>query len=211
MVFQKIEVYPILDIEFLKRHRKNLENEIRILKDFPVNMLQVRWKKGSTLDFYRTASRVRELWDRTLIINDRVDVALAVKGEGVHIGEDDLPANIVRNLMGKKAIIGLSTHSIKEIKNSENLPLTYIAFGSIFPTTTKGRDVKVQGIQRLKKAVEISVHPVFAIGGINCTNISEVLETGVKGVAMISGIFGGNTERNLKSIFKEIERWTTSC
>lgn len=211
MGFQRIEVYPILDIDFLTKLHKKAEDEIRILKRYPISMLQIRWKSGTSGDFYKLAMRIRDLWEGKLIINDRVEIVLAINADGVHIGDDDLPPDVVKRLIGRKRSIGLSTHSIKEIKNAVNLPLTYIAFGAIFPTLTKGREVKVQGIERLRKAVKASTHPVFAIGGINHKNIMETLGAGVKGVAMISGIFKGDTERNLSLIFQKVERWKNSC
>ncbi|HIP86189.1 MAG TPA: thiamine phosphate synthase, partial [Aquifex sp.] len=125
-----------------------------------VTIVQYRSKNLSktTREMYEELLQLRELTKRynvPLIVNDRIDLALAVDADGVHIGQDDLPAEVVRKILGKEKIIGISTHSIEEVKAANNLPVDYIAFGSIFRTPTKEKPLVV-GTGLLKEAKEVA-------------------------------------------------------
>jgi len=203
----KIGIYPIIDIEYLRKVNVEIDSAVEILKKFPVKFLQIRWKKSSSdREFLEIAMGIRKKWKRILIINDRIDIALCVSADGVHLGEDDIPVNLARKILPERAVIGLSVHSIDEVKTANRLNVDYISFGSIFPTETKGVPVPVQGKEMLRKVIEISKHPVVAIGGINSENIRNLLDLPVSGISMISGIFKGDVKENLQRIFGVIKR-----
>jgi len=141
-----------------------------------------------------------------LIVNDRVDLALAVDADGVHIGQDDLPPEVVRQILGEDKIIGISTHSLEEIEKANDQPVDYIAFGSIYRTPTKEKPIVV-GIELLKEAKKIAKKPLVAIGGIMPYNVDEVIKAGADGVAVISAILGfQDVKKAAESMRRAIER-----
>ena len=128
---------------------------------------------------------------------------MAVDADGVHVGQDDLDVEVVRRLIGFDKILGLSTKNIEQVEEANKLPVDYIGFGSIFPTGTK-EDAQLAGLEQLKKAIEISIQPVVAIGGINEENLQSVLDTGCENVAVVSAVFKNeNIKQNAKRL-KEI-------
>ena len=176
-----------------------------------VNVIQYRSKSGTktTREMYEELLKLRELTKKygiPLIVNDRVDLALAVDADGVHIGQDDLPADVVRKILGEEKIIGISTHSLEEVEEANKLPVDYIAFGSIFRTPTKEKPIVV-GVEKLKEAKKIAQKPLVAIGGIMPYNVDEVIKAGADGVAVISAILGFNdTYKAAESMKRAIER-----
>jgi thiamine-phosphate pyrophosphorylase len=135
---------------------------------------------------------------RYLIINDRPDVALLAKADGVHLGQDDLPPKIVRQVLGDNAIIGLSTHNLEQVKRANAENIDYIGFGPIFPTTTKDNASQVVGTKLLADAVRCSRHPVVAIGGISFARLPDVITASPAAIAMISALYGaGNVAKNI--------------
>jgi len=176
-----------------------------------VTVVQYRSKSGTktTREMYEELLQLRELTKKygiPLIVNDRVDLALAVNADGVHIGQDDLPAEVVRKLLGEEKIIGISTHSIEEVKKANNLPVDYIAFGSIYRTPTKEKPIVV-GVEKLKEAKKVAKKPLVAIGGIMPYNVDEVIKAGADGVAVISAILGfQNTFKAAESMKRAIEK-----
>lgn len=124
----------------------------------------------------------------TLIINDRCDLALAVKADGVHLGQEDLPLADARRLLGAEKIIGLSTHSPEQVRNAVALQPDYIGFGPIFSTATKADHDPVVGLEGLRAARELTTLPIFAIGGIRSQHVAEIMTAGADGVAVISAI-----------------------
>ncbi len=152
--------------------------------------LQLRDKEASRLQLFKTARLLRALTranDATLIINDHPDIALAVDADGVHLGQDDLPVEQVRRLMGDKKIIGVSTHSIDQALEAQRGGADYIGFGPIFATQTKdaGSPKGVDAIRELLAQITI---PIVAIGGISEESLGAVLEAGASAVAVASGI-----------------------
>jgi len=176
-----------------------------------VTVVQYRSKSGTktTREMYEELLQLRELTKKygvPLIVNDRVDLALAVDADGVHIGQDDLPAEVVRKLLGEEKIIGISTHSLEEVEKANELPVDYIAFGSIYRTPTKEKPVVV-GIEKLKEAKKVAKKPLVAIGGIMPYNVDEVIKAGADGVAVISAILGfKNTFKAAESMKRAIEK-----
>ena len=156
-----------------------------------VTMVQLREKECSTSEFVEQAMRLKQVlapYNVPLIINDRVDVALAVDADGVHIGQSDMPYELVRQLLGNQKIIGLSVESMDKLHRANQLDVDYIGISPVFATSTKTDTATPFGIEGLRRAVEQSVHPTVAIGGMNATTIPDVLATGVNGVAVVSAI-----------------------
>jgi len=176
-----------------------------------VTVVQYRSKSGTktTCEMYEELIQLRELTKKygiPLIVNDRVDLALAVDADGVHIGQDDLPAEVVRKLLGEEKIIGISTHSLEEVEKAKDLPVDYIAFGSIYRTPTKEKPIVV-GVEKLKEAKKVAKKPLVAIGGIMPYNVDEVIKAGADGVAVISAILGfQNTFKAAESMKRAIEK-----
>jgi thiamine-phosphate pyrophosphorylase len=124
-----------------------------------------------------------------LIINDRVDVALAVGAQGVHLGQDDMPPEAARKLLGPNAVIGYSTHNIEQAIAAAKLPIDYLAIGPIFATTTKSDTAPVLGLHGLRAVREaIGAFPLVAIGGISHANAREVIGAGADSVAVIGAL-----------------------
>ena len=155
-----------------------------------VTLVQLREKKIPSREYLELAQRVKEVTDRhdiPLIINDRIDIALAIDAHGVHLGPEDLPVPIARKLLGDGKIIGSSAASVDEALLFQAQGADYLGVGAIFPTATKWGTEKVglEDLRGIKSAVHI---PVVAIGGIKAENAKSVMETGVDGVAVVSAI-----------------------
>jgi len=153
-------------------------------------LVQLREKEISSKEYLELAQRVKEVTDRhdiPLIINDRIDIALAIDADGVHLGPEDLPVPIARKLLGDGKIIGSSAASVDEALLLQAQGADYLGVGAVFPTATKRGTEKVglEDLRGIKSAVHI---PVVAIGGINAENAKPVMETGVDGVAVVSAI-----------------------
>ncbi|USH04134.1 thiamine phosphate synthase [Grimontia kaedaensis] len=156
-----------------------------------VTMVQVREKHGDVRAFIERAKAVKMILAGTgvpLIINDRVDVALAVDADGVHLGQSDMPADIARDLIGPDKLLGLSIETEAQLEEADSLPVDYLGLSAIFSTPTKPNIKKEWGIEGLRKAVEQSGYPIVAIGGINTSNLEEVMATRLAGVALVSAI-----------------------
>jgi thiamine-phosphate pyrophosphorylase len=153
-------------------------------------VVQLREKEISSKEYLELAQRVKEVTDRhgiPLIINDRIDIALAVDADGVHVGPEDLPVPIARALLGNGKIIGASAATVEEALSLQAQGADYLGVGAVFPTATKQGTEKVslEELRGIKSALHI---PVVAIGGINAGNAGPVMETGVDGVAVVSAI-----------------------
>ena len=155
-----------------------------------VTFVQLREKEISSKEYLELAQRVKEITDRhdiPLIINDRIDIALAIDADGVHLGPEDLPVPIARRLLGDGKIIGASAASVDEALLFQAQGADYLGVGAVFPTATKRGTEKV-GLDDLR-GIKAAVHiPVVAIGGIRAENAKPVMETGVDGVAVVSAI-----------------------
>lgn len=156
-----------------------------------VTMVQIREKHGDVRAFIERALAVKKVLQGTgvpLIINDRVDVALAVDADGVHLGQSDMPAKIARQLIGSDKILGLSIETQEQLAEADSLPIDYIGLSAIFATPTKTNTKNHWGIDGLKAALKATSLPVVAIGGIHEGNIPELCSTGVHGLALVSAI-----------------------
>ncbi len=153
--------------------------------------VQLREKNLSTRDFVAEARAIKKLlkpFEVPLIINDRVDVALAAGADGVHIGQEDMPYETARRLMGPKAIIGLSVETWEDVEESRKLDVSYIGVSPVFATPTKTDTKKPWGLDGLEKIKSVSRHPLVAIGGINETNAAAVVQAGGDCLAVVSAI-----------------------
>ena len=196
-------LYPILDTG-LCRGRAPLE----VLRDFlsaGVKLVQLRAKDMPSNDFFKLADAVRGLTRRAgamLIVNDRVDIALAVRADGVHLGQEDLPLKAARKIAGDRLIVGVSTHDMAQAEEAEAGGADYIGFGPIFGTATKATGYSPRCLDMLrdiKKTVKI---PVVAIGGINEGNVAEVWKAGADSAAIISYLMGAeNVAGKIERIF----------
>lgn len=155
-----------------------------------VRLVQLREKDTSTRDFLNLAIDLKALcqkYNAKLLINDRVDIALAVDADGVHLGQTDMPADIARKLLGEDKIIGVSTQTIAMAKEAELMGADYIGVGAVFSTNTKKvtHDMNTQILKSISEAVNI---PVVAIGGINRNTVELLNEINVDGYAIVTGI-----------------------
>ncbi|EGR0801004.1 thiamine phosphate synthase [Vibrio alginolyticus] len=168
-----------------------LKRVVRKAVEGGVTMVQVREKHGDVRAFIERAQAVKDILKDTnvpLIINDRVDVALAVDADGVHLGQSDMPATIARELIGPNKVLGLSIENEEQLAEADSLPIDYIGLSAIFATPTKTNTKKFWGIDGLKMALETTSLPIVAIGGINESNIPQLSATGVHGLALVSAI-----------------------
>ena len=161
-------------------------------------MVQLREKEAPTGEFVALAKRLRALLAPLgvpLIINDRVDVALAADADGVHIGQSDMAYEDARRLLGPDKIIGLSVENFEDLERANSMDVDYVGISPVYGTPTKTDTAQPFGIEGLRKAVERSAHPTVAIGGMNQQTVSEVMATGCDGVAVVSAICSAPSPR----------------
>ncbi len=174
------------------------------------SMVQLREKAGSTLDFYSTALSVKQITKKyhiPLIINDRLDIALAAGAEGIHIGQNDLPVSVVRKLIGDK-LLGVSAATLEQAVTAEAEGADYLGVGAMFATGTKTDAclVSMEELARIRQAVDI---PIVVIGGINRQTAKHFAGSGIDGLAVVSGVIAQegitSAARGLKAIFDQIK------
>jgi thiamine-phosphate pyrophosphorylase len=154
-------------------------------------VLQLRAKRLSDRDLLEAVRGAVDAARREgglLIVNDRPDVALVAGADGVHLGQDDLAPRDARRLLGPGTLLGLSTHTLEQVAVAASEPVDYVAFGPVFPTTTKDAVEPAVGTEGLRRARALTRLPLVAIGGITEANVSEVVEAGADGVAVISAL-----------------------
>lgn len=162
-----------------------------------VSVVQIREKTADTLDFYNLALKVKEIttkYNVPLIINDRVDVALAIDADGVHVGQSDMPCEVTRRLIGEDKILGVSAATIEEAQKAEKDGADYIGTGAVFPTATKDDAPKITK-KDLKDVVDSISIPVVAIGGITIDNAHELNGTGIAGLSVVSAIMSAENPK----------------
>lgn len=156
-----------------------------------VSCVQLREKDLSTRVFVEEAKRIKHLLSSfgvPLIINDRMDVALASEADGIHIGQEDMPYEVVRNFLGPKAIIGMSVETWSDVEKAEALNISYLGVSPVFETPTKTNTKGSWGLDGLARIRAYSHHPMVAIGGINASNAAAVMEAGADAIAVVSAI-----------------------
>ncbi|HEX7597726.1 MAG TPA: thiamine phosphate synthase [Polyangia bacterium] len=170
---------------------RGLETVVKQAVQGGVACVQIREKDLSTRDFVEEAARIKALLAATrvpLIINDRLDVALAVGADGVHLGQNDLPCEAARRLLGPNAIIGLSVETWEDVEHAEHQPVDYLGVSPIFATPTKTDTKGAWGLDGLAMIKAFSRHPLVAIGGLNQSNIAQTVRAGADGIAVVSAI-----------------------
>jgi len=156
-------------------------------------VIQYREKMGSTRHLIEEAAAVRDVCRQlgaTFIVNDRVDVALAVGADGVHVGQEDMPAAIARRLIGEDMILGVTVGNAEQARQAQADGADYLGTDAVFPTASKpdaGPPIGVETLEQICRAVSI---PVVAIGGVNASNVAQVIRAGAAGAAVISAVVG---------------------
>lgn len=170
---------------------RHLFDVVEELLQAGVRMLQLREKDLSAADLYPLATKFRTLtrkYDCALLINDRVDLALAVDADGVHLGSHSLPPQAARKLLGPEKLIGVSTHTPQEILTATEQGADFVTFGPVFFTPSKASYGDPVGLDKLQQACAKSAIPVYALGGVKLKNCSAVKQTGTAGIALISAL-----------------------
>ena len=187
-------IYPLTDVPL---SRISHAEQVKLLSLGGASLIQLREKRMPPREFYEQAKKavaVALSCGVQLLINDRIDVALAVGAAGVHLGQDDMPPEAARKLLGPNAVIGYSTHNIQQAIAATKLPIDYVAIGPIFATTTKSDTAPVLGLDGLRTVRQaIGTFPLVAIGGITHGNASKVIEAGADSVAVISALLSNPT------------------
>lgn len=181
-------LYLVTDRELMST--KTLEEAVEQAIMGGCTLVQLREKTASSREFYQTALNIKAITDKykvPLIINDRVDIALAIDADGVHVGQSDLPATIVRKIIGKDKILGVSAGCAEKAIEAQREGADYIGVGALFSTSTKTDAKSVSKETLIKIVKEVSI-PVVGIGGINEQNVAQLKNTGIDGIAVVSAI-----------------------
>ena len=201
-------IYLVTDRDLMST--ETLEEAVEEAIKGGCTLIQLREKECSSLDFYNTAVNVKKITDKynvPLLINDRLDIALAVDAAGVHVGQSDLPCSVVRKIIGEDKIIGVSAGNLKDALRAQEDGADYLGVGAMYATGTK-KDAKPTSMDELKKIRENVSIPIVVIGGINKDRISDFKGTGIDGLAIVSAIIAQkyicNSTKEIKEIFKKI-------
>jgi thiamine-phosphate pyrophosphorylase len=182
-------IYPITDTTVSGLSHTE---QVKCLIDGGATFIQLRDKHGGAKDFLHDAERAVAVARKNnvrIVINDRVDIAMALGADGVHLGQCDMPVDAARALLGPQAIIGFSTHNTSQVENAAALPADYLAFGPIFETHTKRDHERVVGLNRLREVKDLlGDTPLVAIGGITEQNLRSALDAGADSTAVISDL-----------------------
>ncbi len=192
MPFVPPRVYPITD-----QHLSGLSHseQVERLAAGGATLIQLREKAASPREFHNAALEAMKVARRVgvqIIINDRVDIAMAVDADGVHLGQGDVPPDHARRLLGENRIVGFSTHSVKQALEADRAPVDYIAIGPVFRTSTKENPEAIVGLEAIAAIKSQSSKPLVAIGGITLALALSVIEAGADSVAVISDLFSTN-------------------
>ena len=198
---KELKLYLVTDSDILRE--RNFYNSIEEALKGGVTMLQLREKNASGKEFLEKAIKLRELtkkYNVKFIINERVDIAMHCDADGVHIGQSDIPANKVRELIGEDKIVGVSARTVEEALIAKENSADYLGVGAMFTTTTKldAKSVSIEKLKEIKKAVDL---PIVAIGGLSLNNIDKLKVCNVDGYAVVSAILGA------PNIKLECEKW----
>ncbi len=188
-MFHLPRVYPITDTDLSGlSHAEQIDRLIA----GGATLVQLRDKHAAPRDFYRqteAALQIARAHNVRLIINDRVDVALALGADGVHLGQTDMPVEAARRLLGESVIVGISTHNLAQAELAANMPVDYVAFGPIFKTSTKENPDPITGLEALRTVRTIvGALPVVAIGGITVANAETAWRAGADAVSSIAAL-----------------------
>ncbi len=171
--------------------RRGIETVVAQAAEAGVCCVQLREKTAATRHFVEAAQKIKEILAPhhiPLIINDRVDVALAVGAEGVHVGQSDMPPEVVRKLLGSSAIIGLSVENWDDVVKAQHLDVNYLGISPVYATPTKTDTQTPWGIEGAARIKSFSRHPLVGIGGLDASNLEAVVRAGVGCIAVVSAI-----------------------
>ena len=199
---KELKLYLVTDSDILRG--RDFYNCIEEALKGGVTMLQLREKNASGKEFLEKAIKLRELtkkYNVKFIINDRVDIAMLCDADGVHVGQSDIPANKVRELIGEDKIVGVSARTVEEALTAKENGADYLGVGAMFTTRTKldAKSVSIEKLKEIKERVEL---PLVAIGGLSLSNIDKLKECNVDGYAVVSAILGA------ENIKLECEKWS---
>jgi thiamine-phosphate pyrophosphorylase len=200
-------VYPILDTESLDARAILLETAAAAFLDGGAGILQIRHKRQWSRGFFasaRTVARLCREAGATLIVNDRADFALLLEA-GLHVGQDDLPPRDARQLMGRDAMVGFSSHNVAQLCAAGGEPVAYVALGPVFATASKLNPDPVTGIEEIRRCRSLIEKPLVAIGGITLENALDVLRAGADSVAVIAGLLPDRATAHF--LRERMEQW----
>ena len=201
-------IYPITD-----KRMSGKPTHLAIVRELVrggASIVQIRDKETAVGELLLDVRRCVEFaagFGVRIIVNDRCDLALLSGAAGVHLGQHDLPAAAARRILGRRALLGVSTHSPAQVRQANLMPVQYIGFGPIFATSSKPNHAPVVGLEALRQACRQSTRPVVAIGGIGPGQIREVLEAGAASVAVISSLMKAKSiARSMEELLKAAGR-----
>ncbi len=202
-------VYLVTDRDLMST--ETLEEAVEQAIKGGCTLIQLREKNCSSLDFYNTAVNVKKITDKynvPLLINDRLDIALAVDADGVHVGQSDLPCSVVRKIIGESKIIGVSAGNLKDALKAQEDGADYIGVGAMYATGTK-KDADPTSMEELKKIRENVSIPIVVIGGINKDRVKDFDGMGIDGLAIVSAIIAQKdickAASEIKEMFEELK------
>lgn len=200
---EQLNLYLVTDRHWLAN--RNLEDDVEKAILGGVTMVQLREKNIDNDSFIELAKKVKQVCNKykvPFIINDNLEVALAVDSDGIHIGQDDLPASLVRQKIGPNKILGVSAHNLDEAIAAKKAGATYLGAGAMFSTTTKDNttNLSIEQLQTITKNVDI---PVVAIGGINYDNCLSLKNCNLAGIAVVSAIMAATNISEATSNLKK--------
>ena len=208
---EQLRLYLVTDQDAAKG--RDLVGVVRQAVAGGVSMVQLREKTAKTRDFIALGQHLMEIlrpMHIPLLVNDRVDFALAIGADGVHIGQSDKPYILARQILGADKIIGLSVENMDDLKLANALDVDYIGVSPVFSTPTKTDTRQPFGLDGLREAVKRSTHPVVGIGGMNKQTVASVMRCGADGIAVVSAIVGAENpmlaSRELVEIISNTEK-----
>jgi thiamine-phosphate pyrophosphorylase len=187
------KLYAIVDVTCFAPQLRTMNSIVEFARDLGeggVTLLQYRNKEGATRDMLRHAREIKRVLEGKvkLIMNDRADLCIAAGYDGVHLGQDDLPADGARMVVGAERVVGVSTHNAQQVNEADASSADYIAIGPVFPTTGKKNPDALVGLEGVKAARTATKKPLVAIGGITRATARSVIEAGADSVAVISDL-----------------------
>ncbi|MBM3735084.1 MAG: thiamine phosphate synthase [Acidobacteria bacterium] len=200
-------LYPILDTALLDSHGCTALAAAEAMLEAGVQILQWRCKDPITRARFEEAEAIRKLCQRhgaQFVVNDRTDIAI-LAGAGLHIGQEDMPVALAREMVGEHTLLGVSTHNRAQFEKAVEGPVDYVAFGPVFQTMSKANPDPVTGLARLREMRGLTALPLTAIGGINRGNVHQVLDAGADSVAVISDLIPGICTRD--TVRQRIYEW----
>lgn len=207
--WKKFKLYVLINYFSIHKEKETLRLAQDIIEG-GADVIQLRVENKNDKEFISIAAKIKKIaqdFGIFFIINNRLDIVLAINGEGVHLGQDDLPVKSARKIASRK-IIGKSTHNLKQALEAKKENADYISIGPIFPSVTKPNlsPIGLNLIPQIKQKIEISPGdlPVVAIGGINLNNIKQVIEAGIKRVAICAAISEASDPKTTTRTFKKL-------